>query len=94
MVPSLRKSFNASFTRQHYTDFLADLDSPYPGAIEFRIAETPVFIPKDFSAKLTDICEHLVDLILEPRFKALTERSIPAGDRVPNENDHPHFHGL
>jgi hypothetical protein len=91
MVPALRKSFNETFNRQHYTDLLADLDRPYPGAIEFRIAETPVFIPKDFAAKLTDICEYLVDLILEPRFKALTERAIPPGDRVPNETPHPHF---
>jgi hypothetical protein len=91
MVPALRKSFNASFTRQRYTDLLADLDSRYPGAIEFRIAETPVFIPKDFAAKLIDICEYLVDLILEPRFRQLTDRAIPPQDRVPNETAHPHF---
>ena len=91
MVPALRKSFNEAFTRQRYDDLLADLNSGYPGAIEFRIAETPVFIPKDFLAKLTDICEHLVDVILEPRFRQLTERAIPAADRVPNEGVHPHF---
>ena len=91
MVPALRKSFNESFTRQRYLDLLADLDSRYPGTIEFRIAETPVFIPKDFAAKLTDICEHLVDLILEPRFRQLTDRAIPEQDRVPNETAHPHF---
>jgi hypothetical protein len=91
MVPTLRKAFNESFTRERYDKFLADLDSKYPGAIEFRLAETPVFIPQDFSAKLTSICEHLVDLILEPGFKTWTDRAIPAGDRVANENDHPHF---
>ena len=91
MVPALRKSFNEAFTRQRYNDLLADLDTRYPGAIEFRIAETPVFIPKDFLAKLTDICEHLVDLILEPRFLQLTDRAIPVSDRVPNEGAHPHF---
>jgi hypothetical protein len=55
------------------------------------VAETPVFVPQDFSAKLTSICEHLVDLILDPGFKIWTDRAIPAGDRVANENDHPHF---
>jgi hypothetical protein len=91
MVPALRKSFNEAFTRQRYDDLLADLDSRYPGAIEFRIAETPVFIPKDFAAKLTDVCEYLVDLILEPNFRRLTDRAIPASDRVANESVHPHF---
>src|ERR1700744_380974 len=91
MVPALRTAFNSSFTRQRYDNFMADLNSRHPGAIEFRLADTPVFIPADFAAKLTDISEHLVDLIAEPRFSEWTERAIPAGDRVPNENDHPHF---
>jgi hypothetical protein len=90
MVPALRKSFNTAFTREHYTDLMSDLDRPYPGAIEFRIAETPIFIPRDFADKLTDICEQLVDLILEPRFKTLTYRAIPPDDLVPNETAHPH----
>jgi hypothetical protein len=91
MVPALRHAFNAAFTRQHYEQFLADLNSRYPGAIEFRLAETPVFIPAAFSAQLEDACEHIIDLILEPRFKEWTERSIPGMDRVAGENDHPHF---
>ncbi|HEV2481372.1 MAG TPA: hypothetical protein VGS79_16985 [Puia sp.] len=91
MVPALRHAFNAAFTRQHYEQFLADLNSRYPGAIEFRLAETPVFIPAAFSAQLVDACEYIIDLILEPRFKEWTERSIPESDRVARENDHPHF---
>jgi hypothetical protein len=91
MVPALRKAFNEAFTRQRYNDFLTDLHSKYPGAIEFRIAETPVFIPKPFARQLTDTCEHIIDLITDPHFKTLTERSIPPADRVPNENGHSHF---
>ncbi|HWB90336.1 MAG TPA: hypothetical protein VG605_00730 [Puia sp.] len=91
MVQALRQAYNAAFTRPHYEQFLADLNSRYPGAIEFRLAETPVFIPKSFSTQLVDACEHIIDVILDPRFKEWTERSIPAGDRVACENDHPHF---
>src|ERR1700753_663822 len=91
MVPALRKAFNEAFTRERYDRFLSDLDSRYPGAIEFRIAETPVFIPAGFASMLTDVCEHIVDLIVDPGFKQRTEASIPAGDRVPNDNGHPHF---
>ena len=91
MVPALRKAFNAAFTRDRYEQFLADLNSRYPGAIEFRIAETPVFVPASFSEQLLDTCEYIVDLILDPSFKDWTERAIPTNDRVPNENEHPHF---
>ena len=91
MVPALRKAYNEAFTRQGYEQFLTDLDSRYPGAIEFRVAETPIFIPADFSTLLQEACEHIVDLILDPKFKEWTERSIPVQDRVARENDHPHF---
>jgi hypothetical protein len=91
MVPALRTAFNQTFARQRYEDFMADLNSRYPGAIEFRLAETPVFVPASFSTQLIEACESIVDLILEPRFKEWTERAIPDTDRVANENDHPHF---
>jgi hypothetical protein len=91
MVPALRKAFNEAFTRQRYDNFVTDLHSKYPGAIEFRIAETPVFIPREFADQLTDTCERIIDFITDPAFKELTERSIPSNDRVPGENDHSHF---
>src|SRR5882762_649538 len=88
MVPALRKAFNAAFTKEKYAAFLQDLHSKYPGAIEFRVAETPVFIPKAFTEKMIDACEHIIDVITDPNFKQLTQRSIPAGEKVPNENDY------
>jgi len=41
------------------------------------VAETPVFIPKEFAAQLTDACEYIIDLITDPDFSQRTERSIP-----------------
>jgi hypothetical protein len=94
MVPALRKAFNDAFTRQQYEAFLTDLNSLHPGAIQFRIAETPVFISKTFGAKIIDACETIIDLIASPGFKKLTEKAIPVNDLVPNENAHSHFIAL
>ena len=91
MVPDLRKAFNQSFTTEKYEAFLADLHSKHPGAIEFRVAETPVFIDKSFTKKLTDACESIINVITDPSFKKMTERAIPSTDRVPNENDRSHM---
>lgn len=91
MVPSLRKVYNEVFTVDQFNKFLKDLDSRYPGAIEFRLAETPVFVNKNFAQKLFEACESIIDVITDPNFKKLTERAIPAGERVPNENDHAHM---
>ena len=91
MIPELRKQFNENFTPEIYQQFLKDLDSKHPGSIEFRIAETPIFIPKEFTKKMIDACESIVDVIVDPGFKKLTERAIPQNENVPNENDHTDF---
>ncbi|HEY4206159.1 MAG TPA: hypothetical protein VGM31_05065 [Puia sp.] len=91
MVPSLRAAFNDAFTPAKYEAFLMDLDSRHPGAIEFRLAETPVFVPASFANQLTDACEYIIDTITDPGFKQLTERAIPESDRVAGENGHSHF---
>lgn len=91
MIPELRQQFNEKFTPEIYQQFLADLDSKHPGAIEFRVAETPIFIPKAFTKKMIDACEAIVDVIVDPGFKKLTERAIPKDEYVPGENDHTDF---
>jgi len=87
----MREQFNKNFSHKKYIDFLHDLDNKYPGDIVFRIAETPIFVPKDFTKKMLSACETIVDFIKEPGFKKLTDRAIPIKENVPGENDHSHF---
>jgi hypothetical protein len=91
MVPSIRKNFNADFTQEKYKAYLEELNSKHPGAIEFRVAETPVFIDKPFKDKVLSACESIVDVITQFNFKTLTSHAIPEEVRVPNENAHTHF---
>jgi len=91
MVPALRKQFNTNFTGEKYQAFLKELNAVHPGAIEFRVAETPVFVPKVFTKKMLDACESIVDIIIDPRFNELTKNAIPKDLQVPGENDHSHF---
>lgn len=91
MVPAIRKQFNEEFTPEKYEAFLHELHNVHKGAIEFRVAETAVFVPKYFTNKLLDACESIVDIIVDPNFKKLTEQAIPDNLKVPGENDHSHF---
>lgn len=91
MISALRDQFNKSFTQEKYQQFMDDLDSKHPGDIVFRVAETPIFVPKDFTKKMIDACERIVDVIVSPDFKKMTERSIPLRETVPGENDHTDF---
>lgn len=91
MEPTIRKHFNETFTNEKYEAFLKELQAVHPNAIEFRVAETAIFVPADFTHKLLDACESIVDIIVDPKFKELTKNAIPRGLQVPGENDHSHF---
>jgi len=94
MESSARKTFNANFTAEKYQAFLDALNKGLKDPIAFRVAETPVFLSDDFRDKLLAAGEDIINVILQPNFKELTERAIPKKWSVANENDHPHFIAL
>ena len=91
MIPEIRDQFNKNFSEEKYQLFLKNLNSKHPGAIDFRVAETPIFIPKDFTNKMLSACESIIDVITRPGFKQLTDRAIPSNENVANENEHTDF---
>ena len=91
MIPHFRKLFNEFFTGEKYQSFLDDLNSRHPGAIEFRIAETPIFIPEDFYDKMIGACESIVDFVTAPGFRETTDKAIPPAEFVPGEEGRCHF---
>ncbi len=70
---------------------LADMDQQLPGQLEFRVAETPVFVPAVLRDKLIKAGQDIIKVLRKPDFKQLTEAAIPAGQRVPNEDAHAEF---
>ncbi|MFD2285335.1 hypothetical protein GJU39_04910 [Pedobacter petrophilus] len=90
MIPAQRKKFNQQLTAEKYKSFLDQLQDGYP-EIPFRVAETPVFIPKALKEKLIAAGEEIIKLIKQPNFKDLTTDAIPTDWNVPNEGGQPHF---
>jgi hypothetical protein len=94
MHKSARKAFNAGFSYEKYQHFLEMINETLPNEVAFRVAETPVFLTADFRDRLVQAGEEILQTLLQPDFKQLTERAIPDKWRVANENDHPHFIAL
>ena len=94
MDAAARKIFNEHFTEEKYADFLDTLNEGLSKTVQFRVAESPVFLTDDFRDKLLAAGKDIIDVILQPDFKALTERAIPEKWNVAKENDHPHFIAL
>ncbi|WP_375418612.1 hypothetical protein [uncultured Hymenobacter sp.] len=88
MISALRQQFNAAFTPVRYQQMLAAIEQELPGQMEFRVAETPIFVPAGLRDKLLAAGESIIDVLTAPDFQERTAAAIPAAQRVPHENAH------
>jgi hypothetical protein len=91
MIPSIRQAYNEQFTEEKYKAYLLGLQKLYPGQLDFRVAETPVFVPKAFTEKMLVACESIIDVVITPEYKQQSERAVPEHLRVPSQDAHPQF---
>ncbi len=91
MVPDQRNSFNQNFSEQKYEQLLSELNKDFEGAIDFRVAETPVYLDDYINQQMLDTCTYIIDVINDPAFIQNTNASVPANKNVPAQTAHPHF---
>jgi len=90
MIAAPRENFNAAFTEEKYQQYLSYINNSYPNALEFRIAETPIFIDAVFSAQMIEIGNYVNEQILSADFKKNTQAALDGQANTPNETNHPH----
>ncbi|SMP10094.1 hypothetical protein [Chryseobacterium profundimaris] len=90
MISKYRKQFNQEFSQEKYAQLKEYLKQKCGLEPAFRISESPLFLTKDFEAKLIDASESIIDQI-----KALSpdvlQKAVPDHCRVPNDTEKPHF---
>ena len=89
MIASIRQKFNAAFTEEAYQNYLAFLNTPFPCALDFSVAETPIFIDKNFTEKLLSTGDYVNQVIQSNSFKSITEPSLKNVPLFPNESALP-----
>lgn len=94
MISSVRQAYNEFFTEARYKAFLEALDERFDKPVTFRVAETPVFIGAAFRDQLLNASEEIIDFLVRPDLKKLTQAAIPPSLNVPNETDHTLFLAL
>jgi len=94
MIPALRRQFNEQFNEEKYQHFLSDLNDTYHFPINFRVAESPVFIPSELKQHLFTACDEIIDFLVSTDIKQLTVNAIPPHLNVPNEDEHTLFLGI
>lgn len=92
MIHQNRKLYNENFSEEKYQLFLDDINNTFNYKPVFKIAETPVFIPKELKTKLVNACNDIMEVINKPNFKELTNGAFFDEDRiVPNEDENSKF---
>lgn len=91
MQQELRNQFNKSFTEEKFEAYKSQIEALSPGNLDFTLAETPIFISKEFTNQLLATCEHIIDAIVSPSFNTQTQRAIPNNANIANEKEYPDF---
>ena len=92
MVSEVRQHFNQKFTEPKYQKFLNYLAEAYDHKPNFRIAETPVFVPNDLRLRLREACDQITEVFCQPNFKEITKNAILQPEHpVPKEDYHTRF---
>jgi hypothetical protein len=88
--PRFRQLFNEQFTPELYQSYQRDLADRLNCTFEFRLAETPIFLPDDFKATIVRSAREIVEQLSDGRRidqmkRAIPERwNTPGMDRLPN----------
>ncbi len=92
MIPALRNWFNDSFSAEKYRALQADLAERCGTNVEFRIAETPVFVDRRMLDEMAREGASLAgQLMADAAYLQAAREAIPAGYVVAGETAHPHF---
>jgi hypothetical protein len=91
MISALRQSYNAAFTEQRYAAFLAELNKAVYWPVDFRVAESPLFLDEHTTGELIRAADDIIRQLATPEFRKHAATAIPAGLAVPAETKWPHF---
>ena len=83
MEPSLRRAFNAAYTPDFYRSYLGRLEAKLGCKVPFRIAETPLFMPRGLHDRLERAANEIVEQISSPALIEKMKRAIPPHLDVP-----------
>jgi hypothetical protein len=92
VIPELRKAFNARYQQEDYARLLSGLEEQCGERVEFRVAETPIFVPPALLEKMAAAGADLtLRLLGDPVYLAAARKAIPERFCAANETAHPNF---
>ncbi|MCE2504657.1 MAG: hypothetical protein J4G05_11475 [Chlorobi bacterium] len=91
MIKELREQFNRDFNDEIFSSFLRRLDDRVRLKIQFRVCETPLFVPKHVQQTCEETAVELALRLHEPEYLALSDRTLHPKIEVAGQPDHASF---
>jgi hypothetical protein len=91
MIPELRRAFNESFSERKYNRFRERLDHRCRSAIPFRIAETPLFVPKEIQRECEQAAIALALQVHDPEYLRASDATLVPEYTAANQTERSTF---
>jgi len=92
MLPAHRERFNREFSEQRHAAFVARLERRCGVPIEFRLSETPCFMPASLMRRLVTAAHELIDQLLDRSdYLAAADEVVPPAFRLAAGESRPTF---
>ncbi|HVR41325.1 MAG TPA: hypothetical protein VMU84_19680 [Thermoanaerobaculia bacterium] len=91
MDSQLRELFNSQYTPEIYERYQRDLSSRLGAQFEFRLAESPVFLPDDFKARVVESANAILEQLSDPANLDRMKAAIPVRWNTPGMDALPNF---
>ncbi len=91
MIPEIRELYNSTFTPRRYERFLERLDDRCRTKISFRVAETPLFVPKHLQRQCEEAAVELTLQAHAPEYLRHSEATLRPEYTVANQPERSTF---
>jgi len=92
MIASLRQRFNREFTPERHAALSDRLARSCGAPIDFRLSETPCFLPASLLDRLVRVSHELVDALLgNPEYRHAADAIVPSAFRLAHGESLPTF---
>jgi len=91
VITELRRAYNRAFTQAKYEDYRRSLEEQAGCPIEFRLCETPIFLPPGLRDEMVRAATEIWTELSSPENLRASLEAVPPALDVPGAGDHPQF---
>jgi hypothetical protein len=91
VIPELRSAYNTAFSEEKYAGYRQRLQELSGMEIPFRLAESPVFLPRDLLEEMLDASFEIYRQLSTPAALERSRAAVPERFRVPDCDELPLF---